>query len=69
MSTFFSAAREARTTIDCPTCSNKLDIKRTCHEAYMSCRGCEERFELSPFIPQMDEVMESFLERLFVDRV
>lgn len=69
MSAFFSAAREARTTIVCPECGAKLDIRRTCHEAYMSCSGCGKQFELSLFIPQMDEVMESFLERLFVDRV
>ena len=66
---FFSAPREARTTLVCPDCGELLDIRRTCHEAYMQCSACGHRFELAPFISKMDEAMEAFLERLYVDRV
>ena len=69
MSFFFSAAREARTTLACPECGNPLNIRRTCHEAYMQCPSCQKEFPLAPFIPQMDESMESFLEQLYADRV
>ena len=66
---FFSAARQARTTLPCPDCGQALDIRRTCHEAYMQCSACRKEFPLTPFIPRMDEAMETFLEQLFVDRV
>jgi hypothetical protein len=46
-----------------------MDIRRTCHEAYMQCSSCRKAFALAPFIKQMDEVMEEFLERLYSDRV
>lgn len=66
---FFSAARQARTSLHCPDCGQALDIRRTCHEAYMQCSACHREFPLAPFIPHMDDVMESFLEQLFADRV
>ena len=66
---WFSAPREARTTLDCPECGKPLDIRRTCHEAYMQCSACRKSFRLAPFIPRMDKVMEEFLERLYDDRV
>ena len=66
---FFFAPREARTTLKCPVCGELLDIRRTCHEAYMQCSSCRRRFELAPFISRMDQAMEEFLERLYVDRV
>ena len=66
---FYFAPREARTTVSCPECGEKLDIRRTCHEAYMQCSACRRRFPLAPFISKMDSVMEEFLERLYVDRV
>ena len=56
---FFSAARQARTTLPCPDCGQALDTRRT----------CRKEFPLTPFIPRMDEAMETFLEQLFVDRV
>ncbi|MBR6674023.1 MAG: hypothetical protein IKL39_04795 [Mailhella sp.] len=66
---FFFAPRQARTTLICPHCGEALDIRRTCHEAYMQCSGCRKAFPLTQFIKQMDEVMEEFLERLYSDRV
>ena len=66
---FFFAPREARTTLRCPKCGEFMDIRRTCHEAYMQCSSCRKAFALAPFIKQMDEVMEEFLERLYSDRV
>ena len=66
---FFFAPREARTTLPCPDCGAALDIRRTCHEAYMHCPACKKSFELSPFISRMDDAMENFLEHLYVDRV
>jgi len=66
---FYFAPREARTTLKCPECGELLDIRRTCHEAYMQCSRCRKSFALAPFISQMDEVMEEFLERLYVNRV
>lgn len=69
MAFFFSAPRQARTTLSCPECGGVLDIRRSCHEAYMFCPACNKELALEPFIPQMDEVMENFLEQLFADRV
>lgn len=66
---FFSAPREAHTTLACPDCGADLNIRRSCHEAYMYCPACRKSFELSPFISRMDENMELFLEQLYVDRV
>ncbi len=66
---FYFAPREARTTLKCPGCGENLDIRRTCHEAYMQCPACRARFDLKKFIPEMDTVMEEFLERLYSDRV
>ncbi len=69
MAPFFSAPRQARTTLACPDCGSDLDIRRTCHEASMFCTACGRLHPLAPFIPLMDAAMESFLEQLFVDRV
>lgn len=69
MAFFFSAAREARTTLKCPDCGKALDIRRTCHEAYMQCSVCRRQYPLALFIPHMDDAMEAFLEQLFADRV
>ncbi len=66
---FFTAKREAQTTLDCPLCKQKLLIKRTCHEAYMFCPTCQKSFPLQDFIPQMDEAMEEFLENLYTNRI
>lgn len=66
---FFFAPREAHTTLPCPDCGGRLDIRRTCHEAYMHCPNCKKSFDLSSFISRMDESMEMFLEQLYVDRV
>ncbi len=66
---FFRAKREAKTSLDCPICRDKLFIKRTCHEAFMFCPTCRKEFPLQNFIPQMDEVMEEFLENLYSDRI
>ena len=57
------------TALPCPDCGAALDIRRTCHEAYMHCPACKKSFELSPFISRMDDAMENFLEHLYVDRV
>ncbi len=69
MAFFLAAAREARTTLACPQCGEPLNIRRTCHEAYMQCSSCRKEFPLSPFIPRMDDAMETFLEQLYADRV
>ena len=66
---FYYAPREARTTLSCPECGAPLDIRRTCHEAYMQCSSCRRTFKLNQFISRMDDVMEEFLERLYADRV
>lgn len=66
---FYFAPREARTSLTCPDCGKPLDIRRTCHEAYMQCSACRRTFPLKQFISQMDDVMEEFLERLYADRV
>lgn len=69
MYAFFSAPRRAQTTVPCPHCSEKLDIRRSCHEAYMSCAACQKDFPLRDFISQMDDAMENFLEQVYSDRV
>ena len=69
MASFFGNAREAKTTVACPKCKDALDIKRTCHEAFMSCSTCKESFALQDFIPQMDDAMEKFLEGLHSNRI
>lgn len=69
MALFFSAPRQARTTLACPECGAGLDIRRSCHEAYMFCGECDKEFPLEPFIPRMDDAMENFLEQMFADRV
>lgn len=66
---FYFAPREAKTTLSCPKCGAKLNICRTCHEAYMRCASCKSTFNLKPFISRMDKAMEEFLERLYADRV
>lgn len=66
---FFRSAREKQTTLLCPLCSEKLMIKRTCHEAYMYCEACQKKFPLKDFIPRMDEAMEEFLENLYSNRI
>ncbi len=66
---FFRAAREAATTLPCPACAQNLQIRRTCHEAFMFCPHCQQKFDLEPFIPLMDTAMEDFLENLYADRV
>ncbi len=66
---FAFAPRQAQTTLPCPECSGKLQIARTCHEAYMRCPECGRRFPLQRFISQADDAMERFLEGLYVDRV
>lgn len=63
------APRQAQTTLDCPRCSGKLQITRTCHEASMVCPECGRRFPLRQFISRADDAMERFLENLYVDRV
>lgn len=69
MSLFFGASREAKTTLACPHCQELLYIKRTCHEAFMACNACHKKFALEPFIPQMDDAMEHFLENLYSNRI
>lgn len=65
----YFAARHAQTTLACPECEHKLEVARTCHEAFMRCPFCGKRFPLEQFISQADEVMERFLENLYFDRV
>lgn len=65
----YFAPRQAQTTLPCPHCTGKLQIARTCHEAYMRCPECGRRFPLREFIAKADDVMEHFLESLYVDRV
>ena len=65
----YFAARQAQTTLDCPECDHKLEIARTCHEAFMRCPACGRRFPLEQFISQADEAMERFLEGLYCDRI
>mgnify|MGYP006898308926 CR=1 FL=1 len=36
----YFAARQAQTTLSCPECDHKLEIARTCHEAFMRCPFC-----------------------------
>lgn len=65
----FFAARDAQTTLKCPTCQNNLHIARTCHEVYMHCPNCKHRFQLQEFIAKADKAMESFLENVYCDRM
>lgn len=65
----YFAARQAQTTLSCPECDHKLEIARTCHEAFMRCPFCGKRFPLEQFISQADEAMERFLEVLYFDRI
>lgn len=53
----YFAARQAQTTLSCPECDHKLEIARTCHEAFMRCPFCGKRFPLEQFISQADEAM------------
>ena len=69
MSFFLNNTREAKTTLTCPQCEGLLNIKRTCHEAYMACDACKQNFPLQQFIPQMDDAMEKFLEGLHSNRI
>ncbi len=69
MPLFFSPPREAHTTLSCPACGSNLDIRRTCHEAYMHCPACSKDWPLEGFIPSMDDAMEAFLEQMYADRI
>lgn len=66
---FFSAPRQAKTSLHCPDCKEFLDIRRSCHEAYMHCPVCRKDFALNDFVKDMDEAMELFLEQIYSDRV
>ena len=65
----FSASRDARTTIACPNCPDKLHIVRTCHEVFMRCPSCGAEFPLQEYIRQADDAMESFLENVYCNRI
>lgn len=65
----YFAARHVQTTLACPECDHKLEVARTCHEAFMLCPSCGKRFPLEQFISQADEAMERFLENLYFDRI
>lgn len=69
MSFFFNNSRDVKTTVACPQCQNLLNIKRTCHEAFMYCDRCKQNFPLQEFIPQMDDAMEKFIEGLHSNRI
>lgn len=65
----FSASRDAKTTIVCPNCPDKLHIVRTCHEVFMRCPSCGAEFPLQEYIRQADDAMENFLENVYCNRI
>ncbi len=65
----FSRQRGVQTTIPCHKCGEPLRCERTCHEVYMRCEKCNERFEAAEYIPEMDDAMEDFMSAVYCDRV
>lgn len=65
----YFAARQAQTTLPCPTCGQALLVERSCREAHMYCPHCRQRYDLRPFIARADEALERFLEGLYLDRI
>ena len=58
---FFFAPREARTTLPCPDCGANLNIRRSCHEAYMYCPACQSPLNFRPLFPAWTKVWNCFL--------
>ena len=65
----YFAARDAETSLPCPKCQAKLHIARSCHEVFMRCPSCSERFPLKDYIRKADRVIEDFMENVYCDRV
>lgn len=60
--------REAKTNMTCQKCKNKLNAKRSCHEAYLYCSHCHTSSQISEYLDSMDAALEKFLENLNCDR-
>lgn len=60
----------AQTTHVCPRCRKaRLEIVRSCHEAYMHCPACHSTYALRDYIAKADKAMEEFLENCYLDRL
>ena len=65
----FGAARKAQCTIPCHHCGTAVEARRSCHEAYIHCTKCAQDYPLKEYISEMDEPLEGFLEKLYLDRI
>ncbi len=65
----FGIKRTAQTTLPCPNCQEQLSIERSCRSAQMHCSACNNTFPIEQFIAVADDVMESFLDGLYLDRI
>lgn len=65
----YFAPRSVNTSVGCPLCKEKLDIRRSCTEVHMHCPACKKNFPLKDFIDKADRSMEEFLENVYIDRI
>ncbi len=66
---FWSAPRDAETTLPCPNCREPLHIARSCHEVHMRCPACGKTYPLGEFVARADDAMEKFMENVYCDRI
>jgi hypothetical protein len=61
--------RYAQTGISCSICKKPLIVRRSCHNAYLSCEHCNKNFSIQEYIQDMDPILEEFLEGINCDRI
>lgn len=64
-----AAGRRAETTMPCRACEAPVTAVRHCRNVDLQCAACGGRYPLEDYIPVMDEVLETFLEGVFCDRM
>lgn len=65
----FGHARTAQTTIPCRVCGAALRVERTCHEVVLRCAACRTTHGVGEYATQMDDVLESFMESVYCNRI
>lgn len=62
-------ARSVQTTIPCHICGQPLTVYRSCRIVTLQCEGCKKVFPVQEYIPEMDSVLEKFMENVHCDRI
>ncbi len=65
----YFSPRKAETTLACPACGGKMEIRRSCLEVHMGCPSCGKDYPLKEFIGQSDKAMDDFLDNVYLDRI